>query len=61
MDISTDAKTWKTVLPEEARRSLQRCRPSRARRVSVSREELDSLLGGPAEDESPMNEDEQEY
>ena len=61
MDISTDAKTWKTVLPEEARRSLQRCRPSRARRVSVSREELDSLLGGPPENETPMNEDEQEY
>ena len=61
MDISTDPDSWKTVLPEEARRSLQRCRPDRRRRASVSREELDGLLGpapGSPRDERMDEEDE---
>lgn len=45
MDFSNDATTWKTVLPDEARRSLARCRPTRARKLSVSADELDQLLG----------------
>ena len=57
MDISTDSTTWKTVLPDHARKSLQRCRPARQRRVSVSREELDSLLG-PMEADSETRMDE---
>ena len=61
MDISTDSVSWKTVLPNEARKSLRRCRPSRAKRASISREELDSLLGGQAEDgEERMEESEHE-
>ena len=48
MDFSTDTgTTWKTVSPSEARRSLEKCRPSRARKASVGREELDSMLGEP--------------
>ena len=42
MDLSTDGTTWKTVLPAEAKRSLDKCRPTRARRLSMGREELDS-------------------
>ena len=50
MDFSTDGTTWKTVVPEEARRSLEKCRPAaRSRRLSVGREELESLLGDSAE------------
>ena len=61
MDITTDSITWKTVLPDEARKSLQRCRPSRARRTSLSSEELDSMLGGRVESETEaMEDDDQE-
>ena len=59
MDISTDSTTWRTVLPADARKSLQRCRPERQRRVSVSREEIDRMLG-PA-DEEQDNMDAEEY
>ena len=59
MDISTDSTTWKTVLPDHARKSLQRCRLAWQRRTSVSREELDSLLGpSEADCETPMDEEE---
>ena len=50
MDFSHDANEWKTVSPDEARRSLQKCRPSRARKLSVSAAELDELLGGSTAD-----------
>ena len=52
MDFSNDASTWKTVLPQEARNSLKRCRPARARRLSVSSDELDKLLGNRKETEA---------
>ena len=45
MDFSTDGINWKTVLPSEARKSLEKCRPSRTRRLSVSGDELNSMLG----------------
>ena len=63
MDITSDSVVWKTVLPDEARKSLQRCRPSRTRRVSLSREELDSMLGGRVgnEPEAMEDDDTEEY
>ena len=45
MDFSQDNLEWKTVLPDEARKSLQKCRPARARRLSVSAGELEQMLG----------------
>ena len=54
MDFSTDGTTWRTVLPGEARKSLVKCRPTRQRRLSVSGEELNSLLGEPNLEEESM-------
>ena len=47
LDFSYDGKTWKTVTPSQARKSLAKCRPGRSRKESVSAAELDDLLGGP--------------
>ena len=46
VDFSTDATNWRTVSPDEARKSLQKCRPARPGRSAVSSAELDSLLAG---------------
>ena len=59
MDFSTDGNTWKTVLPAEARKSLEKCRPGRARRQSVSGDELNSLLGEAPQEEVSMEESEE--
>ena len=60
MDFSTDGTTWKTVLPSEARQLLEKCRPSRTRRLSVNGDELSKLLGDPPREEISM-EAEDEY
>ena len=56
MDFSTDGTNWKTVLPSEARKSLEKCRPSRARRLSVSGDELNSMLGKAPQGDAPSAE-----
>ena len=58
MDFSTDSATWKTVVPEEARKSLRKCRPSRPRRQSVTANDLEALLG--SSDVEDMNVTEEE-
>lgn len=45
MDFSNNGTEWKSVSPAEARKSLQKCRPTSARRLSVSAAELNELLG----------------
>ena len=60
MDVTTDGKTWKTVSPAEARSSLEKCRPSRTRRLSMGSGELDSLLGE-CPDESTRMDESQEF
>ena len=48
LDFSIDASEWKSVSPEEARKTLKSCRPSRsAGRASASVTELEGLLGNP--------------
>ena len=47
MDVSTEANVWRTVFPDGARRSLERCRPNRAAKASLTGGEIDSLLGDP--------------
>ena len=54
MDFSTDGNVWKTVVPKDARKSLEKCRPSRTRRLSVTDDELNSLLGDAPEQDSSM-------
>lgn len=46
MDFTTDSETWKTVLPSGARRTLEKCRPERTRRLSASQGDLEAMLGG---------------
>lgn len=50
LDFSTDSITWKTISPDEARKSLSRRRPARSRRLSVSAADLDDLLGDQTEE-----------
>ena len=45
MDFSVDSTTWKTVSLSEARKTLQKRRPNRTRRLSATQEDLESLLG----------------
>ena len=59
MDVSTDGTSWKTVLPGEARISLERCRPSRNRKLSMGQEELSSLLGDGSQESTRMDESEE--
>ena len=59
MDLSTDGTTWKTVMPGEARSSLERCRPTRVRRLSLGRDELNSMLGDSPQSPSRMDESEE--
>ena len=56
MDITSDGTTWKTIYPAEARSSLEKCRPSRARRLSMGQGELDSMLGECPEESTRMDE-----
>lgn len=58
MDISTDSTTWKTVLPSGARKTLEKCRPQRTRKLSASHEDLEAMLGKPREDDC-MDEDDE--
>ena len=50
MDFSCKTDNWKTVSPSEAKKSLEKCRPTKARRSSVSAADLEQLLGGGNED-----------
>ena len=59
MDISTDGSTWKTVLPTDARSSLEKCRPTRTRKLSVGQNELNSMLGENPDAVSRMDESEE--
>ena len=59
MDFTTDGSTWKTVVPRDARKSLEKCRPSRTRRLSVTDDELNSLLGDAPEQDTSMGESEE--
>lgn len=45
LDFSSDATNWKTVTPDEARKSLLKCRPSRPGRAVATAAELDTMLG----------------
>ena len=56
MDFSNDGAEWRSVSPSEARESLAKCRPGRARRGSVSSSELEQLLGQ-AESDMSVNEE----
>lgn len=47
MDFSSNNVDWKTVSPDEARKTLRKCRPNRTRRLSISAGELEQLLGPP--------------
>lgn len=49
LDFSFDATNWKTVSPDEARKSLSKCRPARSGRTAVTASELDELLLGEQE------------
>ena len=47
MDFSHDSTDWRTVSPSDARKTLKKCRPGRARKNSVSTAELEQILGEP--------------
>ena len=56
LDFSFDSVNWKTVSPDEARKSLLKCRPARPGRTAVTATELDGLLGA-ADDEDVVDVD----
>lgn len=58
LDFSHDSIEWKSVSPDEARKSLRKCRPNRPRRTSVSSKELEQLQGKSANDVE-MDEDDE--
>ena len=61
MDVSFGSDEWKTITPEEARKTLAKCRPSRAAgRPQMSSNELENRLGTNA-DESVDMQDEREF
>ena len=60
MDFSHNNIDWRTVSPDDARKSLKKCRPNRGRRSSVSAGELEQLLGTPQADVD-MNEEDREF
>ena len=56
LDFSQGSE-WKSVNPEEAKKTLRSCRPSRARKSSVSANELEELLGRQEDEDMSGNEE----
>ena len=48
---------WKSVTPEEARKTLRSCRPTRSRKSSASATELEQLLGRQEDEDMSGNEE----
>ena len=54
MDVALNGTDWKTVLPADARRLLENCRPARGGRETMSQSDLDEILTTPRTE--PMDE-----
>ena len=56
LDFSQGSE-WKSVSPDEAKKTLQKCRPARTRKSSVSATELEQLLGRQEDEDMSGNEE----
>ena len=55
LDFSNDLVEWKSVSPDEARKTLRNCRPAKARKSAILASELKQLLGKPDESSADMS------